>query len=228
VSVCLLCTDIFYNGPRANLNFNDQFGGDNHILSNLIFNSCRETADHGPFNSWGRQVYITTVRDGLTESITPAPTEIAKNFVLSNYHGHEAIDNDDASEYFDTHDNFFVYGANGLKSDFEGHDNIHHNNIYAYVSGGCFGIGSFKAGHEDGFYNNTCIAASYGHFDCASAQLPTMHDNHLYLSSNSTHECGMSLEAWQAKGHDLGTTIAWPPPADDDLLRMASELLMQT
>jgi len=154
----------------------------------------------GPFNSWGRQLYITTVRDGVTESITPAPTEIAKNFVLSNYHGHEAIDNDDASEYFNTHNNFFVYGANGLKSDFEGHDNIHHNNIYAYVSGSCFGIGSFKQGHEDGFYNNTCIAKSYGHFDCTSEQLPTMHDNHLYLTSNVTDECGMSLAAWQAKG----------------------------
>lgn len=90
----------------------------------------------------------------------------------------KAIDNDDASEYFNTNSNFFVYGANGLKSDFEGvrimilsynyvcvtvgHDNRHHNNLYAFVNGNCFGIGSFKPGHEDGFYNNTCIAHGYG------------------------------------------------------------------
>eukprot|EP01052_Picozoa_sp_SAG31_P011650 SAG31_NODE_663_length_13021_cov_9.408296_12_plen_136_part_00 len=43
----------------------------------------------------GRQVYITEVRDGKTASITPAPTEIERNFVISNYHGHEAIDNDE-------------------------------------------------------------------------------------------------------------------------------------
>jgi hypothetical protein len=104
----------------------------------------------GPFNSWGRQLYITTVGDGVTASITPAVTEISHNFIVSNYHGHEAIDNDDASEYFNTHHNFFVYGANGLKSDFSGHDNRHHNNLYAYVAGACFGIGSFVDG---------CVAA---------------------------------------------------------------------
>jgi hypothetical protein len=104
----------------------------------------------GPFNSWGRQLYITTVGDGVTASITPAVTEISHNFIVSNYHGHEAIDNDDASEYFNTHHNFFVYGANGLKSDFSGHDNRHHNNLYAYATGTCFGIGSFVAG---------CVAA---------------------------------------------------------------------
>ena len=53
-------------------------------------------------------------------SITPAVTTISHNFIISNYNGHEAIDNDDASEYFDTHSNVFVYGANGLKSDFGG------------------------------------------------------------------------------------------------------------
>ena len=35
------------------------------------------------------------------------------------YHTQESIDNDDASEYFDTHHNFFTYGGGGLKSDFD-------------------------------------------------------------------------------------------------------------
>eukprot|EP00935_MAST-01C_sp_MAST-1C-sp1_P002470 g2470.t1 len=38
---------LFYNGPRAHINFNDQFGGGNRITNNLVLNSCRETADHG-------------------------------------------------------------------------------------------------------------------------------------------------------------------------------------
>lgn len=42
-----------------------------------------------PCCSWGRQVYITKVRDGVTASVTPAFTEIRNNFVISNYHGHE-------------------------------------------------------------------------------------------------------------------------------------------
>lgn len=78
-----ITNNIFYNGPRANINFNDQFGGDNVMANNLVFNSCRETADHGPFNSWGRQLYITKVRDGVTPSITPAFTTITKNFIIS-------------------------------------------------------------------------------------------------------------------------------------------------
>lgn len=42
---------------RAGINFNDGFGGGNLIESNLLFNTCRESGDHGPFNSWDRQVY---------------------------------------------------------------------------------------------------------------------------------------------------------------------------
>ena len=49
--------NIFYNGPRAAVNLNDQFGGGNVLARNLIFNAVRETADHGPINSWGRTPY---------------------------------------------------------------------------------------------------------------------------------------------------------------------------
>lgn len=226
-----LKNNIFYNGPRANINFNDQFGGDNVMENNLVFNSCRETADHGPFNSWGRQPYITKVRDGVTPSITPAVTTIRNNFIISNYHGHEAIDNDDASEYFNTHGNVFVYGGNGLKSDFEGHNNVHHNNLYAYVEGACFGIGSFKAGHADGFYNNTCIATSYGRFTCplpqnsSSMALPEIHDNRLYISAGVT-ACGMPLEQWQARGNDKGTTVSATPPPSSDLIALSKQILL--
>eukprot|EP00039_Didymoeca_costata_P030353 m.29160 g.29160 ORF g.29160 m.29160 type:complete len:811 (+) comp8070_c0_seq1:36-2468(+) len=218
--------NIFYNGPRAHINFNDQFGGANLINSNLIFNSCRETADHGAFNSWGRQPYITKVRDGVTPSITPADTNITNNFVISNYNSHEAIDNDDASEYFNTNSNFFVYGANGLKSDFEGHDNRHHNNLYAFVNGNCFGIGSFKPGHEDGFYNNTCIAHGYGGFDCSSEQLPEIHDNRLYFPNPNISVCGKPFAEWQKEGNDKGTTISSTVPETDDLLSLAKDLLL--
>ena len=45
-------SNICYNIPRAAINFNDGFGGGNVIDSNLVFNMCRESSDHGPFNSW--------------------------------------------------------------------------------------------------------------------------------------------------------------------------------
>jgi hypothetical protein len=46
-----------YNGPRAHVNFNDGFRGGAH-LDRLLFNSCRESGDHGPFNSWDRDPYM--------------------------------------------------------------------------------------------------------------------------------------------------------------------------
>lgn len=40
-----LLRNIAFNGPRANVNFNDGFRGGNNLTSNLIFNSCRESGD---------------------------------------------------------------------------------------------------------------------------------------------------------------------------------------
>ena len=55
-------------------------------------------------------------------------------------------------------DNSFVYGGNGMKNDFGGHDNYHLNNIYAYVGRA---VSLYDApmlnGHEDHFSNNKVI-----------------------------------------------------------------------
>ena len=34
------------------------------------------------------------------------------------YVSQENVDNDDGSRYYKTHDNFFVYGGQGMKNDF--------------------------------------------------------------------------------------------------------------
>merc|ERR1712228_681277 len=159
--------NIFFNGPRAGINFNDGFGGNSTIKKNLLFNTCRESGDHGPFNSWDRQVYVTKVNNG-TASVIKAWDHIYENMMIANYDGQEGIDNDDGSAYYKTHDNFLVYSGNGMKNDFGGHDNHHFNNIYGYC-GKCFGIVGQVEGHQDAFYNNTCIISGaqtqYGSFD---------------------------------------------------------------
>ena len=40
--------------PRANININDGTFGGHEIAHNDIYHAQRETEDHGPFNSWGR------------------------------------------------------------------------------------------------------------------------------------------------------------------------------
>ena len=64
--------NLFFNLPRAAINKNDGFGGGTLIEKNLLVNTCRESGDHGPFNSWDRQPFLTTVGDGKTASLVPA------------------------------------------------------------------------------------------------------------------------------------------------------------
>ncbi len=116
--------NVFFNGPRAGINANDGFGGGDEISHNLVFSSCRESGDHGPFNSWDRQPFLTTVADGKTPSMDMAWREIHHNFFIDNYSPQEDVDNDDGSRYYHTHDNFLVYGGQGMKNDFGGHVSV--------------------------------------------------------------------------------------------------------
>ncbi len=226
----VISNNIFFNGPRAGINFNDGFGGASTVIQNLLFNPCRESGSHGPFNSWDRQVYVTTVRDG-----TPSPEKdwdyIIGNFMIANYDSVVGVDNDDGSAYYKTHGNFIAYSSTrppfgGMKNDFGGHDNRHYNNIYAYVING-FGINSQLAGHEDYFYNNTVVMTrdgDYGSGTCDGPGKTVVHDNRIYSPTGKITECKMSLSEWQAKGNDPGT-IAGKWPDDNDLEAMARWLL---
>jgi len=46
-----------YNVPRAAICLNDGWGGGHIIEFNKVHDTVRETGDHGPFNSWGRERY---------------------------------------------------------------------------------------------------------------------------------------------------------------------------
>jgi hypothetical protein len=78
--------NVMFNMPRAGVNINDGFGGGTATEWNLIFNCVRETSDHGPFNSWDRQPYLTTIKDGVTPSLFPKQNTITRNFFINNYH----------------------------------------------------------------------------------------------------------------------------------------------
>jgi hypothetical protein len=205
--------NVFFNGPRAGINANDGFGGGEVISHNLVFSTCRESGDHGPFNSWDRQPFLTTVRDG-TPSMTPAWREIHHNFFIDNYSPQENVDNDDGSSYYKTHDNFFVYGGNGMKNDFGGHSNHHLNNVYAYVGQA---IGFYDApmldGFEDHFSGNTVVmtGTNVGTEQCTGNGTTVMGNNAYYTPTGNLSECKMSLAQWQKHGHDLGSTVAKTP-----------------
>jgi len=171
-----LLDNVHFNGPRAGINFNDGFGGGDIVKGNLLANCVRESGYHGPINSWDRIPYITTLATGKP-SVIPKLRDITRNFILSTYSSQEAIDNDDGSAYYNTHHNFFVYAADGLKSDFGGHDNYHVSNVYAWVTN-CYGTGN-----SDRFINNTCVSnTASGGFasDCKLAPLMNVSSNRIY------------------------------------------------
>jgi hypothetical protein len=217
--------NVFFNGPRAGINFNDGFGGGDDMNKNLVFSSCRESGDHGPFNSWDRQPYVTTVNDG-TPSVRMAWRNIHHNFLIDNYSPQEGVDNDDGSQYYHTHDNFMVYGRQGLKSDFGGHDNHHFNNIYAGV-GRALSVTGTLPGHQDKFYNNKVImtGTDVGSINCKDKDVHAdLSKNYFFNPSGNVTVCGKSLAEAQEAGLDSGSSVA-TTPSDEQVIAWGKELL---
>lgn len=151
--------NIVFNTARAAINFNDMVGGGDVVEGNLLFNTCRESGDHGPINSWDRQAYLTTLKDGTTPSFDPIPRVIRRNLIFANYGASQGVDNDDGSSWFHIHYNVF-YDADGFKMDYGGHDSVYEHNMaisFSYRGGPCFGMGSFKEGHGDVLRGNRCL-----------------------------------------------------------------------
>ena len=63
---------------------------------NTIGHAHTYTIQHGPWNSWDRVPYITTLRSGKP-SIVPADRHIHHNFIIANYNSEGAIDTDGAA-----------------------------------------------------------------------------------------------------------------------------------
>jgi len=199
--------NVHFNGPRAGINFNDGFGGGDEISNNLFANCVRESGDHGPWNSWDRVPYITTIRTGKP-SIIPKDREIHHNFFVGTYSTQDDIDNDDGSAHYMTHNNFFAYGQRGQKQDFGGQWNHHFENLYGWVDY-CNDNGNNYA-----FYNNSCIVnkdnSGYDS-DCKMAFNQTCHDNTIFTKTGVVNVCNTTLDKWVAAGHDSGSSQqAWP------------------
>ena len=151
--------NIFFNMPRAAINKNDGFGGGTLIEQNLLVNTCRESGDHGPFNSWDRQPFLTTVRDGATPSFVPAYNVIRSNFIVSNYGAGFGVDNDDTSSYYNITSNFFYLGG-GVKCDYDGHEKRFSENLMLGTTAGCWHTCSYKKGYPDYCHDNTFVQAN--------------------------------------------------------------------
>lgn len=225
----ILRSNIMFNMPRAAINFNDGFGGGNVVEGNLIFNTCRESGDHGPINTWDRQPFLTDVAAGQQHaSFVPATTEIAHNFIWANYGAAQGVDNDDGSSHYWIHDNVF-YDADGFKMDYGGHGSVFERNLVVtkLSRGQCLALASFLRGYGDIFRNNTCWlmgsattseADSVGLVDQCDAAFVNLSGNRFGTAKgNATLNCGgraISIgELYSATGVGDGSTSEMLPTA---------------
>jgi len=147
----LIEENVFFHGPRALFNMNDDFGGDTMIRRNLFFKSLLETSDHGPYNSWDRLPYLTKVKNG-TATIDSAYNHLEANLFFSG--SPFSIDTDDGSDLVNCTSNVIV-SQPLFKTDFSGHTKTFQNNVDLY--GSC---GASEPGGRDPtnvFTGNKCV-----------------------------------------------------------------------
>jgi hypothetical protein len=236
--------NLMFNMPRAAVNVNDGFYGNHTISWNVIFNTVRETKDHGPINTWDRQPFLTdAVQSGLP-SLWQHKSYIHHNTIVGNYRSVWPIDHDDGSCFYEDSYNFLVYGG---KKNYLGHSKTDHHEIYVYPdlykpgfgNGNCVGGSS---GWYESWTQNICVlyqsAVPYniGNCDVASLLLPYFANNTIYIPSGKevTFICNingtsarLTLEQWQSYGLDIGT-IAKTAPDIQTIIEWGRKMLQGT
>jgi len=238
-----LSRSVLYESSRALINYEDVIGGGSRVDSNLVFASCLESQDHGPFNSWHRLPMLTRVADGKTLSASSAYSNLTNNFIVATEGGSfgpEAganggcFDLDDGSAWFRVTNNWCSYG--GYKTDFNGYSHRAQDsvNAYSYVyGGGCLRMSSLPVPsdglYDSGFSNMTCILSSAGeqYLNIGGECDPSDRESFtLKLGGNTIYapdasvvvSCGgkkYTFEEWMATGADPGTVVKAAPTPED-------------
>ena len=122
-----------YNTPRAGVCINDGFYGGHIVEYNDIHDTVRETGDHGPFNSWGREPFWCHAQSHGPSShpagdvLTYAKnTTVIRNNRFRDYSGW-GIDLDDGSSNYHVYANLCIGISVKLR---EGDYRLVENNIF--------------------------------------------------------------------------------------------------
>jgi hypothetical protein len=229
--------NLMFNMPRAGVNINDGFYGNHTISHNVIFNTVRETSDHGSINTWDRQPYLTDAVQSGIPSLRQHENYIHHNTLFSNYRSLYPIDHDDGSCFYEDSYNFLVYGGS---KNYLGHSKVNHHQIYAYAD---LGKGDFdtkhclndqdpqrgKSGWNETWIENICTLYSSSvpynieGCDTASLYVPYLANNTIYIPSgtevaflckvNGTRT-RLNLQQWQSYGLDIGTIVETAPDVE--------------
>ncbi len=137
LSMCQSITvshNTIYDVPRAGINVSEGTWGGHIIEYNDVFNTVKETGDHGAFNSWGRDRYWHPDKRILDSIVAAYPDlallDVTKPIILRNNrfrcdHGWD-IDLDDGSSNYIIYNNICLNGGIKLR---EGVNRVVENNV---------------------------------------------------------------------------------------------------
>ena len=156
-----------YDMPRAGICIGDGTWGGHLIEYNHIHETCRETGDHGPFNSWGRDKYWSLVQSHLpytkNNSLIAGLVKIdAMEPVVMRYNLFEetsgwGLDLDDGASNYEIYNNLCIGVSMKLR---EGAYRTIYNNIWVNgANSPCFHVGN-DDNHDRYVRNITVMSAA--------------------------------------------------------------------
>ena len=221
-----------YRVPRAGICINDGTWGGHLIEYNDVFNTVRETGDHGPFNSWGRDRHWGS-RSNLTRSICQLDnfkTTIIRHNRFAHWGSHSwGIDLDDGSSNYHLYNNLCLGMSFKLR---EGFFRLVENNVC--VGPIPPGLHVWYEGCDDVIRRNIIVNTErtdiYEFIRCNPTYARQFDYNLFYnykgeptvrlrAGAPSPFKELMSFAEWQAQGFDVDSVFADPlfiDPANGD------------
>ncbi len=222
-----------YNCPRAGICINDGTWGGHIIEYCDIWETVRETGEHGPFNAWGRERQWNggggSSKDFINEltKLDAIDFTVVRNNRIANFRksisaGNWTIDLDDGASYYEIYNNLNLGSTIKLR---DGMARKVFNNIT--VSAVPLGWHVWPKASEDEVYKNIFVIAGAvpGNTNATNQfirdiRLPddtkwsNHYDHNLYWNVNFPDSPNIlqdkSMDQWQAQGYDLHSEIADP------------------
>ncbi|NLZ03711.1 MAG: PDZ domain-containing protein [Phycisphaerae bacterium] len=215
-----------YRCPRAAICINDGCWGGHLIEHNDVFHTVRESGDHGPFNSWGRDRWWKTSYNGGRD-IEPFARERATldnyrtTIIRNNRFAHSGshswgIDLDDGSSNYRVCENLCLGMGVKLR---EGFFRTVENNI---IIDGFGGFHIWMPECDDVIARNIFVSDEPYQFIRANPANARQFDDNLFYSRNGQiritgiEDGPLTLPQWQAKGFDSHSIVADPLFIDPD------------
>ena len=172
-----------HHTSRAGININTGAFGGHIIEDNDIFDCVTQTADHGPFNSWGRDRYWSVPQHDAMgyygkEKRAFAELDAFKTTVVRHNRVHAGhafgLDFDDGTSNYDIYNNLCIGAGIKLR---DGFDRRVHNNL---LIGSGFELHmSFEQNNDLIYSNIVCFNKAYNQL-CVSPKATTVFSHNLY------------------------------------------------